>query len=45
LSFIWDLGKMIAEKDTGYGTGFLDQVSKDLKDEFPDMQGLSSRNL
>jgi len=45
ISFYWDLGKMITEKQTAYGTGFLEQVSKDLKADFPDMQGLSVRNL
>ncbi len=45
IGFYWELGKMIAEKETGYGTGFLEQVSKDLKDEFPEMKGLSVRNL
>jgi predicted nuclease of restriction endonuclease-like (RecB) superfamily len=45
IEFYWELGKMIAEKQTAYGTGFLEQVSKDLKDEFPEMEGLSVRNL
>jgi len=45
IEFYWELGKMIAETQTAYGTGFLEQVSKDLKDEFPEMQGLSVRNL
>lgn len=41
----WDLGKMITEKQTAYGTGFLERLSKDLKAEFPAMQGFSRRNL
>lgn len=45
IGFYWELGKMIAENQTAYGTGFLEQVSKDLKSEFPEMQGLSYRNL
>ncbi|MDD2994990.1 MAG: PDDEXK nuclease domain-containing protein [Paludibacter sp.] len=45
IQFYWDLGKMISEKQTAWGTGFLEQLSKDLKAEFPDMQGLSFRNL
>ena len=45
IEFYWELGKMISEKETGYGTAFLEQVSKDLKDEFPEMKGLSYRNL
>jgi predicted nuclease of restriction endonuclease-like (RecB) superfamily len=45
IEFYWELGKTITEKETGYGTGFLEQVSKDLKAEFPEMKGLSYRNL
>lgn len=45
IGFYWDLGKMITEKQTAYGTSFLEQVSKDLKAEFPEMNGLSVRNL
>jgi predicted nuclease of restriction endonuclease-like (RecB) superfamily len=45
ISFYWELGKMISETQTAYGTGFLEQVSKDLKSEFPEMKGLSYRNL
>ena len=41
----WDLGKMITEKQTAYGTGFLERLSKDLKAEFPAMQGFSRRTL
>lgn len=45
IEFYWELGKAISEKETGYGTGFLEQVSKDLKSDFPEMKGLSYRNL
>ena len=47
LSFYWDLGKMIADKqtETKWGDKIIEQVSKDLKHEFPDMQGLSTSNL
>ncbi len=45
IGFYWELGKMISDKQTSYGTNFLEQVSKDLKAEFPEMQGLSYRNL
>lgn len=43
----WNLGKQIAEKQQNaqWGSGFIDQLSKDLKAEFPDIKGLSSRNL
>ena len=43
--FYWDLGKMIAEKQTAWGTKFLETLSKDLRAEFPEMKGLSERNL
>ena len=45
IEFYWDLGKMISEKETIWGSKLIEQVSKDLKEEFPDMQGLSRRNL
>lgn len=43
----WDLGKRIAEKqlDSKWGSGFIDQLSNDLKSEFPEMGGFSSYNL
>lgn len=45
IEFYWDLGKMIAEKQTAWGAKFVEQLSKDLKSEFPNMEGLSRRNL
>lgn len=45
IQLYWELGKMIAEKQTAYGTGFIPRLSKDLQDEFPEMKGLSVRNL
>jgi len=45
IEFYWDLGKMISEKETVWGSKLIEQVAKDLKQEFPDMQGLSRRNL
>ncbi len=43
----WDLGIQILEKQehAQWGSGFIDQLSKDLKIEFPDMGGFSKRNL
>jgi predicted nuclease of restriction endonuclease-like (RecB) superfamily len=41
----WELGKMITEKQTAWGSKFLEQLSRDLRTEFPDMQGFSERNL
>jgi predicted nuclease of restriction endonuclease-like (RecB) superfamily len=45
IEFYWDLGKMIAEKQTEWGSKFLETLSKDLREEFPDIKGLSERNL
>lgn len=43
----WDLGKEIVEKQENakWGTGFIDQLSKDLKAEFPDIKGFSRSNI
>ena len=41
----WELGKMIAEKENTWGSKLIEQISKDLKNEFSDMQGLSVSNL
>ncbi|HWK57009.1 MAG TPA: PDDEXK nuclease domain-containing protein [Parapedobacter sp.] len=45
-SVYWSLGKLLFDKQLveGYGTGVVNQLSLDLKKEFPDM-GLSPRNL
>jgi predicted nuclease of restriction endonuclease-like (RecB) superfamily len=45
-SVYWNLGKLLFEKqlEEGYGSGVINQLSIDLKNEFPDM-GLSPRNL
>jgi hypothetical protein len=45
-SVYWYLGKLLYEKqmEEGYGSGVVNQLSIDLKKEFPDM-GLSPRNL
>lgn len=42
----WNLGKLLFEKQLaeGYGSGVVNQLSIDLKKEFPDM-GVSPRNL
>lgn len=42
----WNLGKLLSEKhlQEGYGSGVVNQLSVDLKTEFPNM-GLSPRNL
>ncbi|MDR3001198.1 MAG: PDDEXK nuclease domain-containing protein [Fibromonadaceae bacterium] len=43
----WDLGRQIVEKQekTKWGSGFIEQLSKDLKKEFPEMAGFSKDNL
>ena len=43
--FYWELGKSINEKQTAWGSKFLETVSKDLQDEFPNMKGFSVSNL
>lgn len=47
IQLYWDLGKQIVEKQetAKWGSGFIKQLSKDLKEEFPDMKGFSKRNL
>ena len=43
----WNLGLQITEKqkNTAWGSGFIDQLSNDLKTEFPEMKGFSKRNI
>ncbi|MDR2205998.1 MAG: DUF1016 N-terminal domain-containing protein, partial [Flavobacteriaceae bacterium] len=43
----WDLGRQIAEKQENakWGSGFIEQLSKDLREEFPEMTGFSYNNL
>lgn len=47
IEFYWDLGKMISEKQEFYNWGdkLIDQISLDLKEEFPEMKGFSTRNI
>ena len=47
LAFYWELGSDIVErqKNAAWGSGFLKQLSKDLRAEFPEMKGFSRRNL
>ena len=44
IEFYWELGKIIYEKQTVWGSKFLENLSKDLQKEF-DIKGLSVRNL
>lgn len=43
----WEIGKQILQqqKKEGWGTKVIQQLSKDLKETFPTMKGLSERNL
>lgn len=43
----WKIGKKILEKqnEEGCGTKVIDRLSSDLKEEFPEMKGFSTRNL
>jgi len=47
LAFYWELGADIVDrqKNAAWGSGFLKQLSKDLRAEFPEMKGFSKRNL
>lgn len=47
LLLYWFIGKIILEKQNtfGWGAKIIDTISKDLRAEFPDMSGLSVRNL
>lgn len=47
IEMYWDLGKEISERrfENTYGSGFFKQLSKDLKNEFPEIKGFSSSNL
>ena len=43
----WDIGSaiLVKQKNEGWGSKVIDRMSHDLKEEFPDMNGFSSRNL
>ncbi len=47
ISLYWDIGKMIVEKQniSGWGKSVVENLSKDLHTEFPDLKGFSARNL
>ncbi len=47
LSLYWEIGKTIAvmESKQGWGAKTIEKLSIDLKMDFPEMKGLSSRNL
>jgi predicted nuclease of restriction endonuclease-like (RecB) superfamily len=43
----WEIGRTILERQTreGWGAKVIDRLARDLRRSFPDMQGLSPRNL
>ena len=47
LCLYWDLGQDIVARqmETTWGSGFLKQLSDDLRSEFPELTGFSERNL
>jgi predicted nuclease of restriction endonuclease-like (RecB) superfamily len=47
IELYWDLGKDIYEKKltSNWGSNFIEQISMDLKHEFPEIKGLSRRNI
>lgn len=47
LQFYWELGADIVEKQKqfAWGSGFLNQLSTDLMNDFPEVKGFSRRNL
>lgn len=47
MELYWQLGMDMVKKEqrAGWGTGFIDRLSRDLSREFPDMRGFSRRNL
>ncbi len=45
IEFYFSLGKMISEKDTVWGSKFLQRLSTDLREKFPEMKGFSITNL
>jgi predicted nuclease of restriction endonuclease-like (RecB) superfamily len=47
ISLYWKLGKQILDRQQqeGWGTKVIENISNDLRKEFPEMKGLSTRNL
>jgi predicted nuclease of restriction endonuclease-like (RecB) superfamily len=47
LDIYWQIGHWILNQQhrAGWGSKVIDKLSRDLRNEFPDMQGLSTRNL
>jgi len=47
IEMYWNIGNEILKKQQaeGWGTKVIDRLSADLRNEFPDMEGFSTRNL
>ena len=47
LLLYWDVGRMIdrRQKEEGWGAGVIPRLSKDLRNELPEIKGYSERNL
>ena len=47
IALYWEIGKLIVErqKGEGWGTAVIDQLSRDIRHEFPDIKGFSPRNI
>lgn len=47
LHLYWDLGYdiVVCQMDSVWGSGFFEQLSKELLKEFPDLKGFSKSNL
>ena len=47
LNLYWDVGNIVLEKKKkqGWGAKVIDNLSKDIRSDFPDIKGFSSRNL
>ena len=46
LTMYWDIGKLLSEsqKQIGWGRNALEQLSNDLKNDYPEIKGFSPRN-
>jgi len=47
IGLYWDIGRLLAERQeqASWGTAVVEQLAADLRREFPDIRGLSSRNI
>jgi len=47
IALYWEMGRLILQRQDveGWGARVIDRLSVDLRQEFPDMKGFSSRNL